>query len=59
MTKFLRVTFLLLSCSSNAAADEVVGKGKATIENENVAGARELAMRRAMARAVESRGSGH
>jgi hypothetical protein len=57
MTKFWLVTFLVLSCSWNATADEVVGEGKATIERGDVASARELATRRAIARAVESRGA--
>lgn len=57
MTRFLLVTVFLLSCSWQVLADEVVAEGRATIENGDVAGARELATRRAVARAVESQGA--
>lgn len=57
MTRFLLVTVFLLSCSWQVLADEVVAEGRATIENGDVAGARELATRRAIARAVESQGA--
>lgn len=57
MTRVLLVAAWLLLCSWQALADEVVAEGSATIENGDVAGARELATRRAIARAVESRGA--
>jgi hypothetical protein len=57
MTRFLLVTVFLLSWSWQALANEVVAEGRATIDNGDVPGARELATRRAIARAVESQGA--
>ncbi len=56
MRRFLFVTALLLCCCQ-AIATEVVAEGAATIKNGDVAGARELATRRAIASAVESKGA--
>ena len=57
MRRFLLVAICLLSSCCQALTAEVVAEGAATIENGDVAGARELATRRAVAHAVESKGA--
>lgn len=46
-----------LFCIPPSAAEEVIAEGRALIENGDVFSARELALRRAVARAVESQGA--
>ena len=57
MRLFLLVAICFLSSCCQALTAEVVAEGAATIENGDVAGARELATRRAVAHAVESKGA--